>query len=82
MLFIYVYFSDYWNYFRVLREERAEGIPESLETKRHIIENITTNVHSVEFFPFWIELKFDKSVKGKSSHQYHLPVVTRHRYYK
>ena len=52
MLFIYVHFLDYWNYFRMLREERAEGIPESLETKRHIIENITTNVHSVEFFPF------------------------------
>ena len=44
MLFICIYFSDYWNYFRVLREERAEGLPESLEPKRHIIENITANV--------------------------------------
>ena len=52
VLFIYVYFLDYWNYFRVLRKERVEGIPESLETECHIIENTTTNVHSVEFFPF------------------------------
>ena len=76
MLFIYVYFLDYWNYFRVLREERAEGVPESLETKRHIIENTATNILSVEFFLFWFELKLVKLVKGKRSHQYDLPVVT------
>ena len=48
----YVYFSDYWNYFRVLRKERAEGIPEGLKTERHIIENVTANVLSV--FVKWI----------------------------